>query len=298
MLGHPIGHSLSPALHRAAYAWLGLDWTYEACDVSAAGLADFVAGLDTSWRGLSLTMPLKRAVVPLLASLDPVAALTGAANTVVLDGGGLHGSNTDVPGILDALAEVGVVPGPAEGGGGPSGGRTCLVLGGGATAASAVLALARLAPLEVVVAVRERSRAVEVLDLAVISGVRARAVPLLSPAEWGRPDLVVSTLPATAADAVAAAVAGCLTAGATVFDVVYDGWPTSLARAAATAGATVVSGGDLLVHQARGQVQAFTDREVPVALLRAALPVVLQGARPGHRGVAPVPTGPAGASGA
>lgn len=279
VLGHPIGHSLSPALHRAAYAWLGLDWTYEACDVTAAGLPAFVARLDSSWRGLSLTMPLKRAVLPLLATVDPVAALAGAANTVVVDEGGLAGSNTDVPGMLDALAEVGVVPGPDGDGRGSSGGRSCLVLGGGATAASAVLALGRLAPRDVAVAVRDPSRAVEVLDLAAACGLAAHAVPLGSPAAWGRPDLVVSTLPGTAADDAAGAVADCLTLGATVFDVVYDGWPTPLARAAAVTGATVVSGGDLLVHQARGQVRAFTGREVPVAVLRAALPAVLRETR-------------------
>lgn len=304
MLGHPVGHSLSPVLHRAAYAWLDLDWTYDARDVTADDLAAFLdslgpdgpgadgpgadgLGAGGGWRGLSLTMPLKRAVLPLLDTVDPLAVTVGAANTVVLTPAGRHGSNTDVGGLLDALAEAGVAAPPVEppleppadppAAAGPSApGRapaSCLVLGGGATAASTVAALARLGPAEVVLAVRDPVRAAAVLDLARRVGLPVRTAELDTPARWGHPDLVVSTLPAGAADAVAGAVAGVLAPGALVFDVVYDGWPTPLARAAARAGARVLSGLDLLVHQAAGQVLAFTGREVPVAVLRAALPV-------------------------
>ena len=87
VLGRPIAHSLSPAMHRAAYARLELDWTYDACEVGEQDLPAFVAGLDDSWRGLSLTMPLKRAVLPLLDEVSPVASQVGAANTVVLERG-------------------------------------------------------------------------------------------------------------------------------------------------------------------------------------------------------------------
>ncbi len=291
VLGHPVGHSLSPVLHRAAYAWLGLDWTYEARDVTADGLAAFldrispdspsadglVTGAGGSWRGLSLTMPLKRAVLPLLDSVDPLAVTVGAANTVVLGPAGRHGSNTDVGGLLDALAEAGI------GAGGRAPG-SCLVLGGGATAASTVAALARLGPAEVVLAVRDPARAAEVLGLGRRVGLPVRTAALDTPARWRRPDLVVSTLPAGAADAVAEAVAGVLAPDALVFDVVYDGWPTPVARAAARAGAGVLSGLDLLVHQAAGQVLAFTGRAVPVAVLRAAL-----GSRPGAAAPGPAP---------
>src|SRR3954452_11264573 len=103
VLGSPIAHSLSPVLHRAAYAELGLDWTYDAVEVDSAGLGKFVAGLDDRWRGLSLTMPLKRVVLPMLDETDRWATVSQAANTVVRDGGRLSGFNTDVPGAVAAL---------------------------------------------------------------------------------------------------------------------------------------------------------------------------------------------------
>ena len=107
VLGDPIEHSLSPVLHRAAYAALGLDWTYDAVRVAAGDLASYVDGLGEEWRGLSLTMPLKREVVPLLTSYDRWTEVSGAANTVLLDeDGGRHGLNTDVPGAAAALAEA------------------------------------------------------------------------------------------------------------------------------------------------------------------------------------------------
>ncbi len=130
VLGHPVGHSLSPVLHRAAYAALGLDWVYDRVDVSGAELASFLDSLDGSWVGLSLTMPLKNDVMPLLDEIDPVAVATGAVNTVLLDGGRRRGANTDVGGLVAALDEHGAGRGPA------------VVLGAGATARSAVAALA------------------------------------------------------------------------------------------------------------------------------------------------------------
>ncbi|HSN06153.1 MAG TPA: shikimate dehydrogenase, partial [Candidatus Angelobacter sp.] len=105
VLGHPVEHSLSPALHRAAYAALGLDWVYERVDVTPEGLRAFLDSLDGSWAGLSLTMPLKSDVLPLLDAVDPVAAATGAVNTVVLADGRRTGANTDVGGMVAALDE-------------------------------------------------------------------------------------------------------------------------------------------------------------------------------------------------
>lgn len=283
MLGSPIGHSLSPALHRAAYAVLDLDWTYDAVEVDEAGLPAFLAALDASWRGLSLTMPLKRAVLPLLDSVQPLAEQVGAANTVVLDAAvsdgtaRRHGSNTDVPGLVAALAEGGVRTV-----------RRVLLLGAGATAASAVAAVAQLAPArdaapEVVVAVRDPSRAARLVRLAHRFGVDSTVTTLDALDDGmdtaggrtagGTVDLVVSTLPAGGVGGhLAATTVGLLAPGGAVCDVVYDGWPTPLARAASTAGAVVVSGTDLLVHQALGQITAFTGRQVPVGVLRAALP--------------------------
>ena len=169
VLGHPIDHSLSPLLHRTAYAELGLDWTYDAHDVSADALPGFLDGLDPSWRGLSLTMPLKRAVLPLLDDLDDTAQAVGAVNTVLLDGDGRHGANTDVPGLVTALraaAPAGAVP--ARG----------TVVGGGATAASALAALAALGCADVEVRVREPLRAEETLRTGRALGLAVRVARL------------------------------------------------------------------------------------------------------------------------
>ncbi|MFI5099653.1 MAG: shikimate dehydrogenase, partial [Actinomycetes bacterium] len=133
VLGSPVAHSLSPVLHRAAYAYLGLDWTYEAVECDEAGLAGFVAGLTAQWAGLSLTMPLKTAVLGLLDETDEPIRLARAANTLLLRDGRRVGANTDVPGMVAALAELGV-------GGGGAGRAT--VLGAGATARSALVSLA------------------------------------------------------------------------------------------------------------------------------------------------------------
>jgi len=126
VLGSPIAHSLSRAMHRAAYAALGLDWQYDAYEVEEAELAGFVAGLGQDVRGLSLTMPLKRVALDLVDTVDPVAELIGAANTMLLEPDGSRSAhNTDVPGLVNAFAERGITA--AE---------SAVVLGGGATAAS------------------------------------------------------------------------------------------------------------------------------------------------------------------
>ena len=258
VLGDPIEHSLSPALHRAAYVALGLDWTYDAVQVSSGGLADFLTGLDDQWRGLSLTMPLKREAMPLLTSRDSWADLAGAANTLLLDRDGVHGLNTDVPGAIAALREA--TPAALD---------RAVVLGGGATATSVLLALADLGCAHAVLAVRDPARAEETLE-AVGRHARAPAVEtvLLADLTDVRADVVVSTVPAEAQTAeVLAAVAGV----PVVFDVVYDPWPTPLAAAAIAGGRTLVGGLDLLLWQAVDQVRAMTGRfDLPVAAMRAA----------------------------
>ena len=260
MLGHPVAHSLSPVLHRTAYAELGLDWRYDAVDVGEAELRAFLDGLDASWRGLSLTMPLKRTVVPLLDTLTPDAARARGANTVVLEDGRRVGHNTDVPGAVAALTEHGC--GPFE---------RAVVLGGGATAASVLLALADLGCQEAVVLVRDPSRAAETLD--VVAGhphaPRLDVAPL--PVEGaGAPssDVLVSTVPAAAqTDAVTALADGAQV----VFEVLYDPWPTPLAARATAAGVPLVGGLDLLVHQAARQVELMTGAvRAPLAAMRAA----------------------------
>jgi shikimate dehydrogenase len=256
VLGSPIAHSLSPVLHRAAYADLGLDWSYDAIEVEAAGLEDFVTGLDDTWRGLSLTMPLKRTVLPLLDELDPWAAVSRAANTVVLGDSRRVGHNTDVPGAVAALTErwAGHF-------------TTAVVLGGGATAASVLLALSELGCQEARLLVRDPARAAE--TLAAVDrhghGPRVRVGALTD--EIAAPDVLVSTVPAAAQ--VPEIVAGAAAAGV-VFDVLYDPWPTPLAAAAAATNRPLVGGLDLLVHQAALQVRLMTGRHAPLEVMRAA----------------------------
>jgi shikimate dehydrogenase len=154
VLGSPIAHSLSPVLHRAGYDELGLlDCVYGAYEVTEDELAGFLAGLDQTWRGLSLTMPLKRAVVPLLDEMSERAAQAQAANTVVLEGGRRIGHNTDIPGAANALRERTGAPV-----------HSAMVLGGGATAASVLLALADLGCTTAMLVVRDPKRAGETLD--------------------------------------------------------------------------------------------------------------------------------------
>ena len=256
VLGRPIAHSLSPALHRAGYDALGLRWSYEAHEVGEDDLPGFLDGLDDTWRGLSLTMPLKRSVVPLLDELTDRAAQAQAVNTVILEGGRRTGHNTDIPGISAALRER--YDGPAD---------SAVVLGGGATASSAVLALADLGCRDVTLVVRDPSRARETLEAA----ERHRAAPRIAvrafDAAPAGADLLVSTIPADAQDRGVCALATGVRA---VFEVLYDPWPTPLAEATAAAGRPLVSGLDLLVHQAADQFTLMTGESAPLDVMRRA----------------------------
>ncbi len=277
VLGSPIAHSKSPVLHAAAYAALGLDWTYEAVEVAEEALPDFIdaCARDAEWRGLSLTMPLKQAVIPLLNDVDRVASVTGAANTVLFDDSEtavaqlaendeaapdeegpsadehdgasvvIRGFNTDVAGIVRALAAAGLTSA-----------RYVLILGGGATAASAMVAAAELGAEKVVVAARSLERSVWLEPLAHSLGLM---IQIRSLGQADRtldvPDLVVSTLPGNAATDVL--FTDSTRRRATLLDVSYDPWPSPFARAWATVGGTVVSGLAMLAHQALLQVRIF-----------------------------------------
>ncbi|MFE2461194.1 shikimate dehydrogenase [Streptomyces sp. NPDC059402] len=259
VLGSPIAHSLSPVLHRAAYAELGLsDWTYDRFDVDEAALPGFVAKLGPEWAGLSLTMPLKRAVIPLLDGISETAASVDAVNTVVFtEDGRRTGDNTDIPGIVAALREHGVEKV-----------ETAAILGAGATASSALAALARICTGEVCVYVRSEARAAEMRGWAERLDVDVRIADWARAEEALRSPLVVATTPAGATDALAAAVPE---RPATLFDVLYDPWPTALAARWSAYGGAVVSGLDLLLHQAVLQVEQMTGRApAPLAAMRKA----------------------------
>ncbi|MFF9843247.1 shikimate dehydrogenase [Streptomyces sp. NPDC013740] len=259
VLGSPIAHSLSPVLHRAAYRELGLDdWSYDRFEVDEAALPGFVAELDASWAGLSLTMPLKRAIIPLLDEVTDTAASVEAVNTVVFTEDGRRiGDNTDIPGIVAALRERAVEKVDSA-----------AILGAGATASSALAALARICSGPVTAYVRSEARAEEMRGWGERLGVDVRTAAWEDAAEAFAAPLVVATTPAGTTDALAAAVPD---APGTLFDVLYDPWPTRIAAAWSARGGKVVGGLDLLVHQAVFQVEQMTGRAPgPLAAMRAA----------------------------
>ncbi|MFF8291879.1 shikimate dehydrogenase [Streptomyces sp. NPDC016309] len=259
VLGSPIAHSLSPVLHRAAYAELGLtDWSYGRHEVDEARLPAFLEGLDASWAGLSLTMPLKRAVIPLLDEVTATAAAVEAVNTVVFTEDGRRlGDNTDIPGMVAALRERGVETV-----------ESATVLGAGATASSALAALSRVCTGPVTAYVRSEARAAEMRGWGERLGVPVRTADWSRAAEGLAAPLVVATTPAGTTDALAAGVPA---RPGTLFDVLYDPWPTALAAAWSARGGGVVGGLDLLVHQAVLQVEQMTGRTpAPMAAMRAA----------------------------
>ncbi|MCX4999413.1 shikimate dehydrogenase [Streptomyces longwoodensis] len=259
VLGSPIAHSLSPVLHRAAYDALGLtEWSYDRFEVDEAALPGFVDGLGAEWAGLSLTMPLKRAVIPLLDGISDTAASVEAVNTLVFTGDGRRtGDNTDVPGMVAALRERGI----EEVG-------SAAVLGAGATASSALAALSRVCTGEVVAYVRSEARAAEMRQWGERLDVELRTARWEDAAEALRAPLVIATTPAGATDALAHAVPE---RPATLFDVLYEPWPTPLAARWSMAGGAVVGGLDLLVHQAVLQVEQMTGRApAPLDAMRKA----------------------------
>lgn len=266
VLGHPIDHSLSPVLHRAAYSGLGLTgWGYHAVEVDEAGLASFLAGLDETWVGLSLTRPLKRAVRPLLAGESTLATAVGAVNTVTFAPEGPVGDNTDVAGIVAALREVGV-----------DRVRRAAVLGGGATATSAIAALRELGCDRPTVHVRRLSTTAQLQAAAERLGARPVLAGLdeVGLAPLAEAELVISTVPASAADALAGPVlAAARRAGEVplpLMDVVYAPWPTTLAQCWTAAGGRAVGGFLLLLYQAVEQVRLMTGRTAPLERMRRA----------------------------
>ncbi len=208
-------------------------------------------------------MPLKRAVLPLLDRIEPLAAEVGAANTVVLRGGRRHGHNTDVPGLIAALAERGVT------GTSLPPGAAVLILGAGATARSALAAARALGAGEVSVAARDPARAGDLLAAADRLGVKVTLSDFGVP-PGDSPDLLISTVPAGAAEQYAQRAAGRALLPRCLLDTVYHPWPTPLAVAAQQAGAAVADGFDLLLHQAVGQVELMTGMSAPLEAMRAA----------------------------
>lgn len=259
----PVKHSLSPVLHNAAYAALGLaGWHYELHECEENELAPFVAQLGPEWAGLSLTMPLKRVALDVADEHSPVAAAIGAANTLVFRPDGVLADNTDVIGMVETLHETGVQKI-----------ERAVVLGAGGTAQAALAALREFGATSPDILVRNAGRASALLETA----ERLEMTPTIRDGypdlELPEADIVISTMPPGVADAVADTR---WPADTVVLDVVYAPWPTALAASAQAAGCRIASGLDVLLHQAVAQVRLMTGHPGPVEDMRAALLAAVQ----------------------
>lgn len=272
VIGNPIAHSLSPLLHRTAYAQLGIadEFRYDAFEVTPETLPGFLAGLGDEWVGLSVTAPNKQALLD-HGEPDPVAAALRAGNTLILGRGGKPNRiyNTDVTGLLAALDRAGV-----------NRASTAILLGNGATARSALWAAGRLGVCEVVVCARDAARALASLaDIAIRAEVELAVQPFGRPPElpaaWGgQADLLISTVPVRLPPELASAL---VKLASTVFDVVYNFYPSQLDKAAAEAGVALLDGLDLLVSQGVDQIRLMTGRDAdPAPLLTVCRAEVLR----------------------
>lgn len=272
VIGSPIAHSLSPVIHRAAWEQLGIDgWEYRRAEVTEESLPTFIGQLDESFRGLSVTMPCKQAIMPLLDAIDPLASAVGAVNTVVPSAGMLAGFNTDVTGIASAIRRAcsrSGVPVPSS----------ALVLGARATASSALAALGELGVTTTTVAARRFGGPGSVISAASRLGVSVEQVmwsdvsAVASAA--ARADVLISTLPAGVADAIASRLAP--REGQILLDVIYSPRDTALRTTFEKAGGVVAEGTDMLVYQGAAQVQLMTGRSPDPAVMRHALEVELE----------------------
>lgn len=258
VLGSPIAHSRSPQLHLAAYQALGLtDWTYERIECTAEQLPALVTGFGPEWVGVSVTMPGKFAALRVADEATDRARLVGSANTLVRTGAGWRADNTDVDGVIGALAGVDLS-------------ERAMVIGSGGTAPAVVVGLVTLGARSVAVVARNAAKAAGLVELAQRCGAHGEWVDLdadrLAAAVSGV-EVVANTVPA---DAVAP-YAGALAATPVLLDAIYDPWPTPLAAAVQAAGGRVIGGLEMLLNQAFTQVEQFTGRPAPKDAMRAAL---------------------------
>lgn len=249
VLGSPIEHSKSPLIHTTAYGVLDLDWDYDKFEVRRGGLKRFLGELDADWSGFSVTMPLKDEAFRLVDSRDEFATLTGVVNTLVKTETGWAGYNTDVFGIVQAIgtADLGEL-------------KDFLVIGSGATAKSTVVAIRELSPAgNVKVFARNAQARGELVQFAKSLGLQASSVTKLKPTASAA-DLVIATLPGGALDTASKKLSswfGFKPAGA-VLDVAYSPWPSQFAQHWSQLQKPAISGLDMLMWQAIGQLRIFT----------------------------------------
>ncbi|MGD0810731.1 MAG: shikimate dehydrogenase [Acidimicrobiales bacterium] len=263
VIGDPVEHSLSPALHNAGLVELGLDWAYMAFPVPAGrGEAAVAAMVDLGIKGLSVTMPHKAGAARACHQLSPLAERLGVVNTVTNVAGQLVGDSTDGPGFVDSLAELGWSPD----------GKRCLVLGAGGSARAVVLALGAAGAKSVEVVARRPEQALEVAKLAGGAGLAA-TVDAVDEA-----DLIVNATPVgmagVAVDASGELPFGIepkrLGPGQLVADLIYAPAMTQLLVSARARGAGTCNGLGMLVHQAARQLTIWTGRDAPIEAMSAA----------------------------
>ena len=275
VIGDPVGHSLSPQIHNAAFAALGLDFVYTAFHVRRGDAGDALRAMRTlGLRGLSVTIPHKVDVIPHLDEVDPVARNIGSVNTVVNQDGRLLGHSTDGPGALRALAACGVRPG----------GRRILLLGSGGAARALAFTLAAVSPLPRLHILGIEKEEMEKLgaDLASKTGLSPKTVLLSNDAiqaAMGEAEIVIHATPVGMSPKVDGTLvsAGWIRPGQVVFDVVYTPLETRLLREAAARGAKVVHGLGMFVHQAAIQFELWTGRPAPVDLMTKTVADALAG---------------------
>lgn len=249
VLGSPIQHSKSPAIHLAAYRVLGNDWEYGRAEVMRGGLRKFIDELEPGWNGFSVTMPLKEDATRFADELDNSAKLTGATNTLYQNEFGKWiGFNTDVFGIVSSLQNANIAPV-----------QHALILGSGATAISAATALSLHSPgAKLKVYARNAHTAKKLVAFAKERGLKASVTKNLAKATK-RAQITISALPAHALDADAAALESSRfwRPGGALLDVAYNPWPSEIAKIWSSKDAQVINGIEMLIWQAVAQVRIF-----------------------------------------
>jgi shikimate dehydrogenase len=246
--GSPVEHSLSPALHSAAYAVLGLPWSYRYREVTQELITPAWAGVGAQLAGISLTMPLKERVLDLVAPRDSIVDVVHAANTVYRSGNTMVLSNTDPFGVDRALDKFGVVA------------EHAWVLGAGATARSVGYALGRRGTTDITLFVRDTERAERTAFHLRNCGLSIQVQHFSELDRAMPPQLVASTLPGDVADLPE--IPSVAVDSAALFDVAYSPWPSRYAQAWAASSQPVVSGLWMLCFQALAQIRLFVNSDV------------------------------------
>jgi shikimate dehydrogenase len=259
VLGSPISHSLSPILHRAAYAELGLQYDYRAIDITTETFTQFMDTIDSSWIGLSLTMPLKEVAFEVANEVSAVAVLAHAINTLII-GDVIQGDNTDVLGIVNAVREMT-----------SHDLNRAVIFGSGATARSSIIAASQLGVTDIQAVARNHTALAECRTIANKLGVTFQDVPIAD-VTFDHNTLTINTTPGGVADAIADAVIDPL---GPVLDVVYHPWPSALAKRWQLAECIAIPGYLMLLHQAAKQVELMTGQEAPLHAMRSALMAAL-----------------------